>query len=198
MKSRFNKVGFSLIELLIVMAILGVMAAAGAMALGGSSKSLQGAAAAASSFFGLARTEAILRGSPVRLIIDTTYDSARPDNYRRRMTIVGTTNGGATWDQQIARWTTLPGTAFFNSDMSKPHGKVAIPGLAGAGSGSIFDYYEFNPNGQASGSAQFVISSGAVNGGMFQERDATSRYGFFIHKMGKQTFFADSGSIPTP
>ncbi len=190
--------GFSLIELLVVIALIGIMAAAGAVALSGSSKSLQGAASAASSMFGLARTEAILRRVPVRLIIDTSYNAAKPENYRRRMTIVSSTNGGTSWDQQIAKWTTLPANAFFNSDMSKTHGQVSISGLPGTSGAGSYDYYEFNPNGQASSRAQFVISSGSLNGMVFQERDANSRYGFFIHKMGKQTFFADASSIPQP
>lgn len=192
--------GFSLIELLLVIAILGAMATAGAVALSGSVKSLQGATAAASSIFGLARTEAILRRAPVRLIIDTAYNPSKPENFLRRMTIVAPTitNGTTNWDRQISKWTTLPANAFFNSDMSKVHGQISISGLPGTQGEGSYAYYEFNPNGQAPARAQFVISSGSLNGSAFQERDPNSRYGFFIHKMGKQTFFADATSIPSP
>lgn len=196
-KTSTSPWAFSLIELLVVMAILGIMAVAGASALGGGTKSLQGAAAAASSFFGLARTEAILRGTPVRLIVDTIYNPAKPEHFRRRMTIVNSTNGGTSWEQ-ISKWTTLPANAFFSTDMSKTHGQVSITGLAGTTGAGSYEYYEFTPNGQAPARAQFVVSSGSVAGGAFTERNADSRYGFFIHKLGKQTFFQDAGSIPQP
>lgn len=188
---------FSLIELLVVIAILGVMATAGAVALSGSAKSLQGATAAASSMFGLARTEAILRRAPVRLIIDTSFNASKPENYLRRMMIVAPTitNGSTNWDRQISKWTTLPANAFFNSDMSKTHGQVSISGLPGATGAGSYEYYEFGPNGQSPARAQFVLSSGSLNGSTFVEANEQSRYGFFLHRIGKQTFFADAAGI---
>jgi prepilin-type N-terminal cleavage/methylation domain-containing protein len=188
---------FSLIELLVVIAILGVMAAAGTVALSNGSKSVAGAASAASTMMGLARTEAIMRRVPARLIVDTAYNSALPDNFRRRMTVVVSNDGGTTWEQ-VARWQTLPGSAFYNAELSKVHGQMTIAGLPGATGSATYDYFEFQPNGQATARAQFVVSRGVAPGGTFQETSATDRSGFFVHKLGKQTFFADPAQIPAP
>lgn len=188
---------FSLIELLVVVAILGIMAAAGSAALTGSSKSLSGATSAASTLFGLARTEAIMRRVPARVIVDTVYDPANPDNYLRRMTVVVRNEAGSGWEQ-VSRWTQLPGNAFYNKDASRNHDSDMFPGLAGGAGSGPYVYFEFSPNGQAVGRAQFVLSNGSVRGGEFQESGNESRRGFFLHKMGKPTFFADASEIPTP
>ncbi len=188
---------FSLIELLVVVAIIGVMAAAGSVALTGNSGSLSGAASAASTLFGLARTEAIMRRVPARVIVDTVYDPAKPDNYLRRLAVVVQNEGGNGWEQ-VSRWTLLPGKAFYNKDASRKHSTVTITGLAGGASAGPYEYFEFSPNGQAAGRAQFVLSKGSVLGGTFQETGSESRAGFYLHKMGKPTFFADASEIPTP
>ena len=191
-----HKRAFTLLELLVVIAIIGIMATAGAVSLGSGSQSLQGASSIVSSIFGQARTEAIMRGTPVRVIVDTVYNSSRPDNYRRRVALVASADGGSTW-QQIGRWTLIPGQAFFNAEMSRPNGTMSLAGLPGAGSGT-YGYYEFLPNGQAASRGQVVLSAGTVVAGNFQERSPGSRSGFFIHKLGKPTFFADPASIPAP
>jgi len=198
MKSPARKIpAFSLIELLVVIAILGIMAAAGSVALTGSSKSLAGAASAASSVFGLARTEAIMRRVSARVIVDTVYDPAKPDNYLRRMAVVVRNEAGTGWEQ-VSRWTQLPGDAFYNRDASRKHDSESIPGLSGGAAPGPYEYFEFTPNGQAAGRAQFVLSKGMVRGGNFQEAGAQSRAGFFLHKMGKTTFFTDPAEIPSP
>jgi prepilin-type N-terminal cleavage/methylation domain-containing protein len=198
MKSpKRHSLAFSLIELLVVVAILGIMAAAGSAALTGSSKSLSGATSVASTLFGLARTEAIMRRVPARVIVDTVYDPAKPDNYLRRMAVIVRNEAGTGWEQ-VSRWTQLPGNAFYNKDASRKHDLDSIPGLAGGAAVGPYEYYEFSPNGQAVGRAQFVLSRGIVQGGTFQEMSAASRAGFFLHKMGKPTFFSDPTEIPAP
>jgi prepilin-type N-terminal cleavage/methylation domain-containing protein len=188
---------FSLIELLVVVAILGIMAAASSVALTGSSKSLSGAASAASTLFGLARTEAIMRRVPARVIVDTVYDPAKPDNYLRRIAVVVRNDAGNGWEQ-VSRWTPLPGKAFYNKDVSRKHDSETISGLAGGAAAGPYEFFEFSPNGQAAGRAQFVLSTGKVEGGTFQETGSESRAGFYLHKMGKPTFFTDPSEIPTP
>lgn len=188
---------FSLIELLVVIAVLGIMAAVGSAALTGSSRSLSGATSAASTLFGLARTEAIMRRVPARVIVDTVYDPAKPDNYLRRIAVVVRNEAGNGWEQ-VSRWTQLPGNAFYNKDASRKHSAETITGLAGGAAAGPYEYFEFNPNGQAAGRAQFVVSKGTLQGGVFQEAGSESRAGFFLHKMGKPTFFSDPAEIPTP
>ena len=181
---RSHSHAFSLIELLVVIGLIAIMAAAGAMALGGrGGKSLNGSAAVAASMFGLARTEAIMRGTTTHLEVDSAYDAAKPDSYLRRMRVVVSTNGGMTYDYPVAKWTTLPGNAFFNAGLSKSHGTNPT-------------FYEFQPNGQATTRAWFVISAGTVDsGGVFHPKEANALYGFVLQKMGKPTFFSDPGEI---
>ncbi|MDX2082201.1 MAG: prepilin-type N-terminal cleavage/methylation domain-containing protein [Terrimicrobiaceae bacterium] len=196
MKTPFHfRSAFSLLELLVVVGVLAVMAAAGAVALGGGSRSLQGASSAMSSVFGQARTEAILRRVPARVIVDTTYNSSQPDNFNRRVAVVVSNDDGTTWTP-VTKWTRLPGNAFYNPVASRAHGQVAISGLPGGASGP-FDYFEFGPNGQASVPRSWIVlSNGVVNGGAFQEVAQENRAGFFIHRMGRPTFFSDPSQIP--
>ncbi len=138
-----------------------------------------------------------MRGVPVRVIVDSSYNAARPENFRRRVSLVATTDGGATW-QQVGRWITLPGQAFFSPELSKPNGQITIPGLPGGSASAIYAYYEFNPAGQASAPGQFVLANGSVVNGSFVERSQENRSGFYIHRLGKPVFFADASSIPQP
>lgn len=185
---------FSLIELLVVIGILAIMATAGAVALGGSSKSIQSAATAASSVFSMARTEAILRRVPVRVIVDTTFNSAKPEDYLRRIAVVAKKEGAQEWEQ-ISPWTRLPANAFFNPDVSKRYGSESMTGVGG--SGNSFAFFEFLPNGQASSPrAQFIVTRGALAGSQFSELGTANRSGFLVHKLGRMTFFTDPADIP--
>lgn len=188
MKPLPRSKAFSLLELLVVIAILGIMAVAGAAALGGSGgKSLQNAASVASSFFSVARSEAILRRVPVRVVVDA--DSSRPgsESYLRRMAVIYSTNGGTTWDV-ASRWTTLPANAKFNADLSTvTNATMSYSGLSGAQGSQRFYYYEFQPNGQIPSSPQFVVSP--LAGGTNQ------LYGFKVFRMGKLAFLNDPSAI---
>ena len=157
-----------------VVAIIAVVAGAVVAALGGGgSRGPQGAAAVASSVFNLARTEAIMRCVDTFVVVDTTYNSTKPDTYLRRMAVADT-NGAL-----IAQWTTLPSSAYFLETLSTPAGTMSLSGQTGS-----FAYYKFKSNGQLDGgSAKFVVTLGSANGGIFQESDSNKRYGFKIHKM---------------
>jgi prepilin-type N-terminal cleavage/methylation domain-containing protein len=200
------RAAFTLIELLVVIAILAIMAVAGAMALGGSSgKSLKGSAAVASSIFGLARTEAIMRRIPVRVIVDADPAS---QNYLKRLAAIAPamTAGNPDWSSvtQIAKWQSLPANAYFNAANSTQN-TMTGGGLPGT---SRFFYFQFEPNGQmapfqnSNGQKvsifQFVISPGVVNNGSFQETGTNQRYGFKVFRMGNIAFFDDPGTISPP
>jgi len=187
-----SRSAFSLLELLVVIAIIAIMAAAGAMALGGSGgRSLNGAASVASSVFTQARTEAIMRRVPVRVIVDADNTSQKPDSYLRRMAVIYSTNSGTNWDA-AAKWVTLPANAGFNTNKSTQQ-SMTNSGLPGAFGAKTFYYYQFEPNGQMITSSQFVVSP-SVGG-------TNQLYGFKIHRMGKMTFFDNPNDIlapPTP
>ena len=184
---------FSLLELLVVIAIMAVIASAGVMALGGAGgRGPQSAASIASSVFNLARTEAIMRGTDTFVLVDTTYNAAKPDNYLRRMTVADATGN------LLTRWTTLPAATYFNQDLSAA-GSTNFAGSPQLPSGT-YAFYKFRSNGQIDNTsgAKFVVSPGTVNGGTFQEIGTGKRYGFKIHKMGKLTFYDDPASITSP
>jgi len=185
---------FSLIELLVVIGIIAIMATAGVVALGGGSKSVQSAATAASSVFSMARTEAILRRVPVRVIVDTSYNAAKPDDYLRRIAVVAKKEDTTDWEP-ISQWMRLPANAFFNPDVSKRYGSGSMTGVGG--NGTSFAYFEFLPNGQASSPrAQFIVTRGALAGDQFSELGTANRSGFVVHKLGRMTFFNDPADIP--
>lgn len=173
---------FSLLELLIVIAIIAILASVGVVSLGvAGGKGAQSASVVASSVFNLARTEAIMRGTDTLVVVDVTPTSA---NYLRRMSVA--TNGTL-----IANWTTLPSTAFFNTNLSTPAGTTNLSTVTGT-----FAFYKFKANGQSDNpAAKFVVSQGAVVNNAFQETGTNRRYGFVIHKMGKLTFIDDPALI---
>lgn len=183
---------FTLVELLVVIAIIAILIGLGAMALGGAGgRAPQSAAVMASSVFSLARTEAIMRGEDMLVIIDITPGS---DNFLRRMSVRDTSANGT----NRAPWTTFPSPAFFNETLSSPLGttNLTIGGKAGT-----YAFYKFKSNGQLnhpSGSAQFIVSPGSVDNGAFRETATNKRYGFLVHRMGKLTFYDDPSAIQTP
>jgi prepilin-type N-terminal cleavage/methylation domain-containing protein len=181
---------FSLVELLVVIGVVAILSAIGAVAMRDGGQSVQSAANAASSLFSLARTEAILRRTEVRVVVDTNYQPSQPQNFLRRVGVAARREDG-NWEM-ISRWTSLPGNAFFHRDLSASHGVEAMPGL---GTGSL-DYFAFRPNGQAAGPrSQFVVAGGEQNGGVFLEHGDNNRSGFFVHRLGRISFFQSPSEI---
>jgi hypothetical protein len=170
------------------------MATAGSMAFGSGSKSLQGASAVASSIFTQARTEAIMRRVPVRVLVDA--ESSKPDSYLKRMAVVANTNANNDWSvlgnvYQASKWTTLPANAKLDTNWSTTsNNSMTLSGLSGSQGSKTFYYYEFQPNGQMPTSPQFVLSPSA--GGSNQ------LYGFKVFRMGKMVFFDGPDSISNP
>ncbi|MDX6766460.1 MAG: prepilin-type N-terminal cleavage/methylation domain-containing protein [Candidatus Methylacidiphilales bacterium] len=208
---------FSLVELLVVMAIITVMAGVGMAVFRGGTASSGGreASTIAYSLFNAARTEAILRQSPARVIVDTVYNSGRPENYLRRISIAAlrsredTTNPAVVLDadgntdpaiasnwSQIQKWVFLSQGVYYDADYSKPTGTMDIT-FAGSGAPtSGYDYYEFSANGRAS-DLQFVVSPGLLVGTQFKvKNEGQLRYGFVVHLLGRMSFFPDVASIP--
>jgi prepilin-type N-terminal cleavage/methylation domain-containing protein len=208
--------GFTLIELLVVMAIITVMAGLGMAVFRGGTASGGGreGSTIAYTLFNAARTEAILRQSTARVIVDTAYQSSRPGNYLRRISIAAlrspddTTTPSVVLDadgntdpaiasnwSQIQKWVFLPQGVFYDADYSKPTGTMDID-FAGSGAPtSGYDYYEFSSNGRSS-DLQFVVSPGQLVGDEFKVKgDGKLRYGFVVHLLGRMSFFPDVASI---
>lgn len=189
---RFYPSAFSLVELLVVIAIIAILVGLGGMALGGAGgRAPQSAAVMASSVFNLARTEAIMGGEDMLVLVDITPDT---DGCLRRMSVRDAGTNGT----NRAPWTTFPSPAFFNQSLSSPLGttNLTIGGKAGT-----YAFYKFKSNGQLnhpSGSAKFIVSPGSVDSGVFRETGTNKRYGFLVHRMGKLTFYDDPSAIQTP
>lgn len=180
---------FSLIELLTVIGIIALLSGLGAVALRDGGKSVQSAANSASSLFNLARTEAIMRRTQVRVVVDTNFSAARPEDYLRRVTLAALQDGK--W-KMITRWTTLPGKAFFHRDLSEPHGSEVMPDMGDV----ALDFFEFQPNGQAARTrSQFIVAGGEQQGGVFREHGDQNRSGFFVHRLGRISFFQSPSEI---
>jgi prepilin-type N-terminal cleavage/methylation domain-containing protein len=210
--------GFTLVELLAVMAIIILMVGLGVSAFSGGSNTnaTKSASAVVSGLFTSARTEAVLRQTRSRVVADTFYDTSAPQNCYHRMTVAYLSPSTADPAQasswlQSGKWELLPNNVYFDPNYSNPHGKgmlLATP--FGNGSGRYW-YYEFLPNGQANNSlavnpnvpVQLIVSPGSVGaGGSFAERNATaptaSLYGFALFRMGNISFFQDILSIQKP
>ena len=184
---------FTLIELLSVIAIILLLASLATVAFRGAGGSFgpHGGAAAASSLFSAARVEAIMRQTTARVIVDT--DPASP-KYLARMTVAYLS--GSTWVQS-GKWQMLPNNIFFDIDDSTATGmdmKLNFPGSAGTLSNCY--YYEFNPVGQTPSMVKFIVSPGFISGAKFQVINPNTRYGFMVHKLGRQSFFKNAQSIP--
>lgn len=181
---------FSLVELLTVIGIITVLAGAGTVALRDAGKSVQSATNAASSLFNLARTEAILRRTEVRVVVDTNFQPASPENFLRRLAVVARKADG-TWEM-VTRWTALPGNSFFHEQLSATHGIEEMPGIPGG----RLAYFSFRPNGQAASSrSQFILAAGEQREGRFQEKGENQRAGFFVHRLGRLSFFQSPSEI---
>lgn len=195
--------GFSLLELLVVIAIISVLAGLGSLALQSvSSKGVRGGAEVLDSLFSAARSEALLRRSETRVVIESVYDASLPDGFLRRAGIVirDAAVDPPAWER-TGSWVSLPPGAYFNpeSSMSTPDGTMSGADF-GLGGGT-FSYFAFQPSGRRSGPARVVVSGGVVRAdGTFASRAASS-HGFVVYPLGQRAFLspkavANTGGTP--
>jgi len=216
-----DTMAFTLMELLSVMAIIIVIAGLASSAFKGGSTSdgTRSASEMLSRMFGYARTEAIMRQTRSRVVVDTHYDTAAPLNCYRRVSVAylspsnADPSQAASW-KQVGKWEVLASKNFFDPNYSNPHGKdMKLTAPFGNSAGSYW-YYAFLPNGQTDNTAsqssagsstpvQAFVSPGRVDAsGKFIERNTVTPvaalYGFALLRMGNTAFFRDIEAIQKP
>ncbi len=210
--SRSPSKGFSLIELLTVIAIISILLTAGAIGLDNltSGKGTSSAIASAESLFEEARTIAIANQCRARVMID---DSTDPENKLRRIVIAreklradGTPVGPSAWVLKN-RGYTMPQGVFFSRTYSQGfrdesmtlenETEIAMSTYSGR-----YLTYEFNGQGIAeTPGATFVIGSGVRTAATAPPKTTASAAkdfaGFAIWRNGMTSKYQSPDQIPS-
>ena len=211
--------GFTLVEMLVVIAIMSILMTAGAIGLGGmGGKGVTSGVASAESLFDEARSIAVGQRTNARVMIAKDLTNNQADNLRRIVVaseaLDPTTNlPNGTWVLS-SRGVTLPDQTFFSQDYSKKDQKTggsvdvmpSLPGAKAAYAGSYY-YYEFNSEGICTTpGASFVIGSGArrLNAPVTEKPKVTAAAkrdfgGFVVWRNGRTSMYRspDQMSIPS-
>ena len=208
---RSSENGFSLIELLTVIAIIGIMAAASTSALSGifGSRGVAGAVNIASSLALNARMEAVKRvenGLGGALLLVDSTPGTNETSLRRMVVVhnVSTISGAADWRMAGAP-TTLPRGVYFSSKYSRGSGTTNFDFSKRSGSqtggGTECVYYEFDERGRfvtpGTDEAQLVFVAGVpgADGNLAATSQEASRDGIILRKAGRVTYFQNAGQI---
>jgi prepilin-type N-terminal cleavage/methylation domain-containing protein len=159
--------GFTLVEMLVVIAIMSILMTAGAIGLGGTSgKGVTSGVASSESLFDEARNTAMSRQIRTRVLVAKSLTNSPADNLRR--ILVATPGSTAdTWDIS-SRGLLLPDQVFFSKTFSREDATgsgnfsedMDLVGVKPAYLGTYY-YYEFSSEGICTTpGASFVIGSG--------------------------------------
>lgn len=206
--------GFTLIEILVVIAIISILMTAGAIGLGNLSagQGTSTAIATCESLFEEARTIAVSKRCKARVIVD--IDDPSKENYLRRVAVVHEEideDGNVVADTWVlaSRGYVMPSGTYFSQNYSSKATESGSLGdldefdLTGANVSSSYEgtyaYYEFNAEGifLAPGS-NFVVGSGArPKGGEPKVTKSAERdfAGFVVWRNGRTSTYRNTNQI---
>jgi prepilin-type N-terminal cleavage/methylation domain-containing protein len=211
---------FTLIELLIVIAIIGILSVAIVTIKPGEGIDITSAEHIASSMAKSARAEAILRNTQTRLIIYNQHpkNNGELDKYLRYMGIVYLQEQNTNTNNAQQKWVAacngiyLPNGVYFNDKISTKGGQLKIntpqtmkipyprsnPVVPGEEGSVQWYYYTFAPTGFCSknSGARFIVSTGNIkDAGSDIILNEEKLGGFIIHKSGNITIAEDPNDL---
>lgn len=192
----FSSGAFSLLELLIVIAIIAILAGGLALGLRGNSGSaLKAARNLVAVQLNSARTSAILNNAPALLLIDK---STNEQNANRRMAVVRWTTND-TWER-TGPYVRLPQGTFIPLDGAIPHSTRAsgsTPPDTTNFDGGQWALYKFSSTGACdeNAGARIVIAGGHFSGTEWVRPNESLIQGLFLTRLGEAVFFEDPEHI---
>lgn len=202
-----KKSGFTLIEILTVIAIISVLMTAGAIGIGNISagKDTASAIATCESLFDEARIIAVSKRCKARVMVKA---DAADDDYLQRVVIIHEeidNNGNAIEDSWVlsSRGYIMPQGIYFSQEFSKDEDGNALQTFSPPGMKQDFQgnyiFYEFNAEGISSQpGASFVIGSGVRGRGQEPRTKSGERdfAGFVIWRNGRTSSYRSPNQIP--
>jgi prepilin-type N-terminal cleavage/methylation domain-containing protein len=215
---------FTLVEMLVVIAIMSILMTAGAIGLGGmGGKGVTSGVATAESLFAEARAIAVGQRTTARVLIAERLTNNPADNLRRIVVasaeidpLTGKERTPQTWILS-SRGAVLPDQTFFSVEYSKIDSQsgsgsiktMTLPTSAKAAFQGSYYYYEFNAEGICSSgitstdykAPSFVIGSGARNLKNANDRPKVTSAGkrdfggFVIWRNGQSSIFRSPDQI---
>ena len=209
--------GFTLVEMLVVIAIMSILMTAGAIGIGGmGGKGVTSGVASAESLFDEARSIAVGQRTKARVMVAKSLTNNSADNLRRIVVASAELDATTGLEKSPQNWiissrgVVLPDQTFFSQEYSKENQKGAsgaikemtLPASAKASYQGTYYYYEFNSEGICTTpGAGFVVGSGARNVKTPTAKPKVTSAGkrdfggFVVWRNGRTSVFRSPGQI---